>query len=209
MKVKDHVFKLRYDLNDLDKDWFENDEILVSYFAEGLCQVWTVKPELFAKTVNMPLQAGNIQRVNPCCRVLDVAAITNEQGAFLADVTKANTKVERRWTEPCCATNDKSRTWATGHSEQEFTVYPAIPRDSGLYVRAEVSCKPNMPMEADEDADYPCLVADAALQWALYRAFSSSHDSRSAMSRSQLAYQSFHQMLSLSIRTDKRVESEG
>lgn len=208
MKISDYLFKIRHDLNDLEKDWFENDEILISYFNDGLCEVFNLDISNFTKPYIVKLKAGDYQEIDGCCKFIRADAITNSAGAWLADMKMSKAESEIDWTEPCCSPINKENTarryYFNDGDKHGFSVRPPIPNGIDVYARLFMSCKPAlMDFDVDTVIDYPCEVFNPAYEWALYRAFSVAKDSANMIAKADRHYKAFYDLMKIRQVSDK------
>lgn len=162
MNLQSWLNRLRFDLGDRNgRRW--PDGILLAYLNEGLCELFEVRPELFARTCKVPLTAGAEQCIDPCCIVLCVLGIYDQNDEKIAAVDDASeAETDYPLNKPSCMVGMVSDTMPRSVRKYEgsrhcFDLQPPITNCDDLYAKVEVACRPD-PLTLDFEGDIEVAV---------------------------------------------------
>lgn len=213
----DWIFRLRYDINDVEKDWFESDEVLIDYLNDGLCEVFVLRPELYTKPVKVRLQEGDMQCVPDCCRFYGIDSIVDSEGRVIASIRQKKRDDVLDWRGASCLTaGNKNKPGIDREysiddmTRSRFYIKPPVKKGQDVYARVNMACKPeNLKFDLEQSLDWlDCEIRNPAYAWALYRALSANRESASALAAANLYQKEFFSLLKLRLDTDTRVVKE-
>jgi hypothetical protein len=196
------IFRLRADLGFGTDDDEAVDQLLIDDINSGICAVQQLRPELFAKSKIVKLQAGDEQSIDDCgCDLLmRVEAVTTEDGRKLADVRVSSTRLRGIASRlALCG----SRTQSKGFNDYTATLDPVIlnrftvnpPVQGDVWMRVLCSGVDKFLSDKDADADMPCAIYELVLSWAKMQASRREVDSASAQAASAAAMTMFTSMV--------------
>lgn len=196
MKLKDVLARIRVDINDRDKDRFE-DEILTDYVNEALEELFQLVPSLFAKTMVVKLTEGEIQQ--PCCcdKLLSVDALTDAHGNTISELRATNTAAATAFGKKNCGTGsgtDKPASYnMLPNSENKFSVSPPLKPGADAWARVTCAIRP-CEILPDLEADVPWYVSQkyaSIVDYVVYRALGTEHESQTSRAISEGRRRSF------------------
>jgi len=179
MDLASLLYRLRHDLGDLRRRRWPDDQILLSYLNEGLCELYQARPELFARTCAVELKPGTEQCVESCCQIMCITGVFDANGKRVASINESaedDPEIEYPLEKASClsgsawsSTTDRTVTRYKG-AKQCFSIEPAITDCDTLSVKAEVACQPpplTLDMAGDIDGIIGCSQMGPVLHYAL------------------------------------------
>lgn len=210
MKLKDVLARIRIDINDRDKDRFE-DEILVDYINESLEELFQLVPALFEKTMVVKLSEGELQQ--PCCcdKILSVDALTDAHGNTIEELRKTNTAAATAFGKKNCGTGsatDKPKSFnLLPNSENKFEVHPPLKPGVDAWVRLTCAIRP-CEIPFDLEADVPWYVSQkysSIIDYVVYRALGTEHESQTSRAISEARRRAFLENLGYVSAVEKQI----
>lgn len=186
--------------------WSKAD--LVDYLNEALCEMHGLRPDAFARSVDLPLRAGSLQSLPPGYSALveivsNLATVGTDivEGTAVSEADARYAALARK--KPCLASSicaaDPSQATISSFSRDaidptQFTVYPPVPVGAGISVRATVIVRPLPFVATDWDActGIECLFDAQLVNWIVYRAFSTDSESQTATNTSDKFIKAFY-----------------
>ena len=210
MKLKDVLARIRIDINDRDKDRFE-DEILVDYINESLEELFQLVPALFEKTMVVKLSEGELQQ--PCCcdKILSVDALTDAHGNTIEELRKTNTAAATAFGKNNCGTGsatDKPKSFnLLPNSENKFEVHPPLKPGVDAWARLTCAIRP-CEIPFDLEADVPWYVSQkysSIIDYVVYRALGTEHESQTSRAISEARRRAFLENLGYASAVEKQI----
>lgn len=216
MILRDLLTGFRKDLNDLapagalPARW--TDDQLLRYFNEGMCHVFSLKPNEFIEPILVKLEVGNVQKLCDCKLLHKILGQTDETGAILKPLSKQNLDIVDRWKKRPCSTKSGQAFSLSGYTYSpsdngHFMVYPAVPPNEEVYVMALCANQPDGYDLTDLDAEVDdCQAVTAARQWVLFSALMVDDESEMAVAAAKIHLELFFQILGLQLTQAKLLE---
>lgn len=155
-------------------------EKVLSALNDAMCLVFNYRPDLFTELRIIKLTPGRHQDARGCCtNILDILEQTDESGNIiktLAGSRRTTTKAKSRWTKPSCVIpKNAPKGYAIDYIltdvnlNSRFEVYPPVPCDAEVYIRAKCVSRPCGYTTADLDKPFDggCNVSMAAKHFVL------------------------------------------
>ncbi len=155
-------------------------ENVIMALNDARCMVFKFRPDLFTEYRIIRLTAGRHQDARGCCtNILDVIEQTDEKGNIIKTLSgsrRTTTKAKVRWNKPSCVVpKDAPNGYVIDYvvvdnnMNGRFEVYPPVPCDTEVYVRAKCVSRPCSLGIADLDKafDSGCDVSIAAKHFVL------------------------------------------
>lgn len=209
MKLKDVLARIRIDINDRDKDRFE-DAILTDYVNEALEELFQLTPLLFAKTMVVKLTEGEIQQ--PCCcdKLLSVDALTDAHGNTISELRATNTAATVAFGKKNCVTGsatDRPTSYnMLPNSENKFSVSPPLKPGADAWARVTCAIRPCEILH-DLEADVPWYVSQkysSIIDYVVYRALGTEHESQTSRALSDARRRAFLENLGYTKAVDQQ-----
>lgn len=209
MKLKDVLARIRIDINDRDKDRFE-DAILTDYINEALEELFQLVPSLFAKTMVVKLTEGEIQQ--PCCcdKLLSVDALTDSHGNTISELRETNTSAAVAFGKKNCGTGsatDRPTSYnILPNSENKFSVSPPLKPGADAWARVTCAIRP-CEILSDLEADVPWYVSQkysSIIDYVVYRALGTEHESQTSRAISEARRRVFLENLGYANAVDQQ-----
>ena len=209
MKLKDVLARIRIDINDRDKDRFE-DAILTDYINEALEELFQLVPSLFAKTMVVKLTEGEIQQ--PCCcdKLLSVDALTDAHGNTTSELRETNTAATVAFGKKNCgagsATDRPTSYNMLPNSENKFSVSPPLKPGADAWARVTCAIRP-CEILPDLEADVPWCVSQkysSIIDYVVYRALGTEHESQTSRAISEARRRVFLENLGYANAVDQQ-----
>ena len=175
MKARSIITEARYQLHDLNAHGFP-DELLIEFINDGLCLIYQLKPEAFAKSRLHQASVGDVQCLDSCCdRLLSVDAISDACGNTLDIVRQGSTKQAFLFDK--APINQHARTVKLkANVLNEFYVHPPIGPDEVVYFRVTCTVQPEAVTGLSDDIP-GCAHHEALLNYIFYRAYATESES--------------------------------
>lgn len=205
MKLRDVLDALAQDLNDnkpsgtMPTRWERSQ--LLRYFNEGLCHVYTVKPNEFAELQLVKLEPGSIQKVCGCKQLLRIFGQTDETGLVVRDIPSMDFTIATRWTKKGCPAPLGEDYRITGLAMEaldngHFRVYPPVPPGEDVFINVLCANPPTPYTLADEDVELDdCQAVSAARQWVMFAALMVDDESEVGMAAAKIHAELFFSIL--------------
>lgn len=195
MKVKSLITEIRYQLSDLQGLGYP-DKLLLEFINDGLCLIYKLRPEAFAKSRILKAKLGSVQCLDDCCdRLLSVDAIVDACGNPLDIVRQGSTKMAALFDK--APINQHARTYKIrSNVENEFEVHPPVRGDEDVYFRVTCTSPPDA-VTGPESVVPSCAHHEALFNYILYRAYAVESESETSRGLSNEAYQRMLQILGL------------
>lgn len=217
MKLRQLIGAFRQDLNDenpagtLPNRW--TDEQLLRYFNEGLCQVFDLKPEEYVEPILMELDVGTVQKLCNCHTLTKILGQTDETGAIVRPIAKYDAGLVQRWNKPVCVPAYSEFTLRgytfSAADNGYFNVYPPVPPNEKVYIKALCSNPPDTFTMDDLDTEVDdCLGVTAARQWVLYSALMMDDESDASINAARVHLELFFNILKVQM-TQQQLEKAG
>jgi hypothetical protein len=184
--------------------------VLVDLINEAMREILAHRPDAFASTIELPLQAGAMQRLDS--RYSSLASVETCAGARVHEgdykyyrLQKSPTLVARRGSNP--AKGFTVRTYVKHPIDDRiFYVEPPVPPDAKLSVTATVIQTPGHLSAGDVDTVVPIRPEFEAqvLDWVCYRCLASDHESNEAREQSKVHLDAFLKLMGLKDRAALR-----
>lgn len=209
MKLKDVLARIRIDINDRDKDRFE-DAILTDYVNEALEELFQLTPLLFAKTMVVKLTEGEIQQPCGCDKLLSVDALTDAHGNTVSELRATNTAATVAFGKKNCATGsatDRPTSYnMLPNSENKFSVSPPLKPGADAWARVTCAIRP-CEILPDLEADVPWYVSQkysSIIDYVVYRALGTEHESQTSRALSDARRRAFLENLGYTKAVDQQ-----
>lgn len=206
MNINSMIAEIRYHLNDIEGLGFP-DALLTEFIEDGLCMLYSLKPEDFTVRRVHHATVGSVQCVDDCCdKLISVDAKSDACGNILDGIKSSRMKPPRQF-------GKKSIPHAVGqysvylrdNDNNSFDVAPPIKAGEAVYFL--ITCAENPSI--DDDGNIPdCPHHQALLHYVLYRANNMETESQSsiAIARSEYAY--FFELLNIKRKLDKEAKED-
>lgn len=206
MTLGDLIARIRIDINDRDKDRFE-DEIINDYVNEALEELFQLSPGTFQKTVVAKLVDGDVQQ--PCCcdRLYSVDAITDAHGNKISEIRQSDGKATIAFGKRNCS--DSSNSVPTSYilepnSSNKFIVEPPVKPGQDVYVRITCAIRP-CEISFDLDAELPWYVSEkysSIIDFVIYRALGTETESQLSRAKSEAHRRAFIENLGYTMNAE-------
>lgn len=195
MKVESLITEIRYQLSDLQGLGYPV-KLLLEFINDGLCLIYQLRPEAFAKSRILKGKLGSVQCLDDCCdRLLSVDSIVDACGNSLDIIRQGSTKMAALFDKP--PINQHARTYKIrSNVENEFEVHPPIRSDEDVYFRVVCTSPPDAVDELNDTLPN-CKHHEALINYVLYRAYAVESESETSRGLSNEAYQRMLQILGL------------
>lgn len=213
MKLIDLISRIRIDINDRDKDRFE-DEILTDYVNEALAELFQLAPSIFQKTIVAKLDDGDLQQ--PCCcdKLYSVDAITDAHGNKISEIRQTDGEATIAFGKKNCVSKSldaKPSSYSLEpNSDNKFTVEPPVRPGQEVYARMTCAIKP-CEIPFDLEAELPWYVSDkysSILDYVVYRALGTEHESQTSRAISESRRRSFIENLGYVLTADGKYKKQ-
>lgn len=206
MKLKSLIAETRYQLGDLRGVGYP-DDLLIEFINDGLCLIYNLVPEKFARSRILQANVGDVQCLDECCdKLLSVDAIVDACGNYLDVIRQGSVKMGQAFDK--APINKGARTWkARANVENEFYVHPPVRHDEVLYFRVTCTSPPDAVRGMEDDIP-GCLHHEALLNYVFSRAYAIETESQSSASLSQMYFQRMQQLLGLQRATDQSMRED-
>lgn len=213
MRLSDLLARIRIDINDRDKDRFE-DAILTDYANEALGEIFALSPNTFQKTVVAKLSEGSVQQ--PCCcdKLYSVDAITDAHGNKISEIRQSDGQATIAFGKSNCVSSSKNSKPSSyslePNSNNKFTVEPPVKPGQDIYARLTCAIKP-CEIPFDLDAELPWYVSDkysSIIDYVVYRALGTEHESQTSRAVSESRRRAFIENLGYAISADNKYKKK-
>lgn len=213
MKLGDLLARIRIDINDRDKDRFE-DEILTDYVNEALEEIFQLSPSTFQKTIVAKLTEGDLQQ--PCCcdRLYSVDAITDAHGNKISEIRQSDGQATIAFGKKNCVSSKPdskptSYTLEPG-SDNKFTVEPPVKPGQDIYARLTCAIRP-CEIGFDLEAELPWHASQkysSIIDYVVYRALGTEHESQTSRAISESRRRAFIENLGYVIAAEGKYKKK-
>lgn len=195
MKVEALINEIRYQLSDLQGLGYPN-KLLLEFINDGLCFIYQLRPEAFAKSRILKGKLGSVQCLDDCCdRLLSVDAVVDACGNPLDIIRQGSTKMAALFDK--APINQHARTYKIrSNVENEFEVHPPIRSDEDVYFKVVCTSPPDA-VKTKDDVIQDCKHHEALINYVLYRSYAVESESETSRGLSNEAYQRMLQILGL------------
>lgn len=195
MKASSLLAEIRYDIADLRAHGYP-DAILMEYINDGLCFIYSLRPELFTQSQVYKAKCGSLQCVGDCCdRLVSVDAITDCCGNTIDHVKQGSTSMARQFDKGSIPGGAARVHSFTKNNSKEFVVEPPVGANEELYFR--ITCT-SPPKSVDATGELPgCFNHEALLRYVKYRVYGTETESATSMQLSDRHYQRMLELLGL------------
>lgn len=208
MKLDSMVAEIRYHLNDIEGLGYP-DALLKEFIDDGLCMIYTMKPEDFTVRRIKKADEGTVQCIDDCCdKLISVDAQTDACGNYLKGIKKGEIDNARKFGKKSVklpADKQQFTVYIRDNIKDSFDIYPPVGKDEDVYFLMTCTTPPSI----DEDGNIPdCPYHQALLHYVLYRANSVETESQSSISIARQEYAYFYELLGIMRKLDKEVTED-
>lgn len=200
--IAEEVAKLVNDFNHCDSEynftrWTKQE--LIHYAEDAIVTLFTLLPSKFTEVVDVPLQAGTVQKLPAdCVKITKVLGITDGCGALSSIASNGDDRLGSLFSQTCSESVSPSEYEITGYSIEEtsdniFYVSPPVPKRA-LPLNVAVICS-SMPSDMDKDFVPETWMHNMIVEWVQYRAYSSEDESTSSDDNAKMHLEHFYAMI--------------
>ncbi|QEY24786.1 phage adaptor protein [Neisseria animalis] len=210
MKLADLIARIRLDVNDIDRERWE-DVHIVDMVNEAYCEVFNLRPDLFEKRVIAKLDEGEMQQVCCCSQIKSVEALTDANGVKIADWREVDDSATKAFGRSRCGVlPDLPTGYKLEHESNRFTVSPPVRPGQTVFVSLVCSVRPEkLGFDVNQALDhFGCAYYGALVDYVLFRLFGTETESAVSAQRSAGHYRMFYDRLSLHEKKRKQYRQE-
>lgn len=211
MKIADVITRIRLDINDLDKDRWQ-DVYIIDILNEAFCEMYNVRPDLFQEIIVAKLNEGEWQQ--PCCcgSIAKIDGISDINGVKIDEirpvVQAATTAFGKR--RKCGNPPYPSEYGLDKNGGNRFWVNPPVLPNQTVFVRILCAVRPET-LGFDVTAPLNkigCEYYGALVDFALFRLFGSETESISSTQKSAFHRSAFYEKLGLHSKVKINYQSD-
>ena len=180
---------------------------LIEYITEAMELLASLKPELFAHTINFKLQPGALQRVPAeIAKLTDIPVNTDKHGNLGEPILPASYVLARYFNKPDCMPQlaQVVSFKVDVNNPRVFYVSPPAPDYPPQYVQVLGQAHPPAIAGVDTDIEFSggniAAYVNAIKDWALYRAYMKDTESQGSLTRAAQHYKSFYQGINITMQ---------
>lgn len=180
------------------------------YVNDALVQLALLKPEAFAKTVEMPLKAGSYQELpEDIMQLIDLIGVKDAYGRIHGKPLRLDTNASyvshAYFADLACQVAVNGRYVMRSYvfdpkNPQAIFVYPPVPAGEELSLLVN-----GVVVTQEGKGEVPRKWHNAVIEWALYRAFSKDTESPVNQQKGSQHLQHFYSILNLSTQAEDRL----
>lgn len=200
MQIADIITRIRLDINDIDKDRWE-DAHIIDVLNEAFCEMYNVRPDLFQEIVVAQLEMGEWQQ--PCCcgAIAKIDGISDVNGVKIADIraTEQAASVAFGKRRQCNLAPYPSEYGLEKNGGNRFWVSPPVRPDQTVFVRLLCAVRP-VALGFDTSAPLGkvgCEYYGALLDFAMFRLLGTETESQTSAQKSAFHRSAFYEKLNV------------
>lgn len=206
MHINSMVAEIRYHLNDIEGLGYP-DALLKEFIEDGLCMLFSLKPEDFTVRRVHKATAGSVQCVNDCCdKLISVDGKSDACGNILDGIKSGRIKPPRQFGKKTIPHAVGQYTvYLRDNDNNSFDVAPPIKPGEDVYFLITCAEKPSI----DKDGNIPdCPHHQALIHYVLYRAYNMETESQSSIAIARQEYAYFFELLNIKRKLDKESKED-